>query len=1620
MKRSQGKPAARAPAFGGGFGGFGSAAAGSSLSYLAEPPSFSAVSDPNVVVSLKNVLKKDSTTKAKALEDLLTHVQAHPYDKDGGVEEAVLEVWAQLYPRTSIDNSRRVRELSHNVQFELMKSTRKRIERHIPKIVGTWLAGLYDRDRVVARAASDGLASLLTTPEKVVSFWDKCQAQILDYAMEAIQETKETLSDERSTTEEDAEAKYFRVVTASLSLVLGLLQKLDDSAIEKFRSRYDDYFGDENVWKSITLKDSFVRKTVCQLLFATLDRKLPYADSNRVKQAIVTGGLKANQSGSALEYVRALTKLTQAHPDIWSTSKSPSDPKSPPARLQAFIAKGSQGSPPRFWGYLDQLLAVLPSELTTFEFASRLLTSLKAGITHREEPRTNTSLAWKCYIDTAKRLLQSLPANDQLSFVQEHFFPLIEQFLFSISDKPSPIPLGPNAISVFVEVYIATVKSAPPVVTASAEEWGRLASVFCAKISGSLPEVSREYQQSQDKIGEEGRRWFGLVGQIEEKVLQLGQEVPDQTAVPSNKILSQTITLLESRNLKPFGAARILEYALSTAPRLFVDGAAKRVSDFLLGLVDDSASQAVESTSSRYLLSCVHLLSAIPDNEQAYTAVWSSWTRAVLDLPPGPTRDSALAALISRDSGSALARKDEHVQNSITAQARALAGGDTGSWDLFEAAVTYQSLTEANHQELVRQLVEGLDKGPQKDGSDLKALELAVKGKPELVSQDEAIHTALIAHLLSLSEIGNPAVSSKAIAIRSLLETHSDGKLPVVGIIQSNLERAGSQSLDIETLVRQAQAAAGTDVPVEDLFPSTNTWMRELTPFLDQPINPSLSITNNLGGASALVKCNPQATNARVLRDRKGRAVPARMALYACQLSQVLELSRLPRAFHVELLYLQCLTVQLVSDQITCLDDGRLWKSLGHTELVTQAEEFVSTMRGALSALAANVKDFVAGSDDDASAIVRGLVDLLVEQSKELTPRGLYSARALGELVQSLSDAQGVSSHLEEALLKPEILKVTPSTVLPATALITGLGETLQPSKATNTFCNRLVSEVAGASPQGEKTLMILVLLSSCAQVYELGELPVANNRIVFAVRQITSWLEEPEDLPAALCAEVCRALTRLLPCMKDVFGSYWEKTIEFCISLWNRAHDFPLDDALPFIHSSLKLMKAVESLQEPNDDLVDAISEFSDAKPKALIELLRLSRETSSQPLDIVDAMLCREVEKMPIKYIPDLDDIFCLVASESRDIQTASFILLHKAIPAQQEQKSVEILLDRTDARLPDELLSLLLDAPTLEKYSDEMLAEFPTSIRSYLLSWKLVFDAYSTSSFKIRNDFTENLKTDNYVAPLLEFMFDVLGHSAAHPLNLDKASLTSQDINHYDIKVADSEPEERNMQWLLVHLFYLTLKYMPGLFRTWYIDCRSKQTRIAVESWTTKYFSPLIVSDTLDEVQTWADNQEPPAMDEQELVVRVAKAAREVTAGYEVDESQAAIAIKIPQSYPIEGVSVVGLHRVAVSEKKWQSWIMTTQGVITFSNGNIIDGLQVFKRNIVGALKGQSECAICYSIISTDKRMPDKRCTTCKNLFHRTCLYKWFQSSNQNTCPLCRNPIDYLGADTAKRRQ
>lgn len=110
---------------------------------------------------------------------------------------------------------------------------------------------------------------------------------------------------------------------------------------------------------------------------------------------------------------------------------------------------------------------------------------------------------------------------------------------------------------------------------------------------------------------------------------------------------------------------------------------------------------------------------------------------------------------------------------------------------------------------------------------------------------------------------------------------------------------------------------------------------------------------------------------------------------------------------------------------------------------------------------------------------------------------------------------------------------------------------------------------------------------------------------------------------------------------------------------------------------------------------------------------------------------LLCSLLNTIPIKSLEDVNKIFPLLTAQSRAVQRAAYIVLHRYIPEAQEQVSFDVALSKSTAKLPLELLSLLLEAPTMESINtsdgeDKMW----TGIRSYLLSWKVVFDHFTNA--------------------------------------------------------------------------------------------------------------------------------------------------------------------------------------------------------------------------------------------------------------------------------------------------
>lgn len=275
-----------------------------------------------------------------------------------------------LYPRLSIDNSRRVRELSHLVFCELCKSTKKRIQKHLPKVAGAWLAGQYDKDRAASKVAKTTLAAILDTEKKVVSLKKQCQAAILEYAQDAIKETPETLSDERTMSKDDREDKHRRVVSSSLYLVVNLLTSLDKDEILKEQEKYEELLlNNQEVWSLAASEDAYVRKSANELLVACIEHQPAIVQESLelIGQNFIIKGLRTSQSTTASSLLSTLVSLSSKYPQVWTYAYGKKDVLS---LLRSFMQRGSQSCNEQYWGVLFQLLELLPRTILIADIKS--------------------------------------------------------------------------------------------------------------------------------------------------------------------------------------------------------------------------------------------------------------------------------------------------------------------------------------------------------------------------------------------------------------------------------------------------------------------------------------------------------------------------------------------------------------------------------------------------------------------------------------------------------------------------------------------------------------------------------------------------------------------------------------------------------------------------------------------------------------------------------------------------------------------------------------------------------------------------------------------------------------------------------------------------------------------------------------------------------------------------------------------------------------------------------------------------------------------------------------------------------------------------------------------------
>ena len=528
---------------------------------------------------------------------------------------------------------------------------------------------------------------------------------------------------------------------------------------------------------------------------------------------LVAKGLHTSQAGSSLDFVKAIMRLSEALPTVWTSDYQGVDKKSASNRLRHFLRKGSQGGPATFWTLITSLLKLIPeeiifehSEIAILEHRGNhsdtemmpIAEAFRAGVTNKEEPQSNAASAWSSYLDMCQFISSKNDLN-RSTFVQKYIFPLIHQFV-----RPSPelsrwTIAGPQSQTTCAKACEISFSVGPAI---SHEEWQNISSMLIEDFQTSLPEQSKDYVKSQDSIMNEASRWYSLQATVLNGFPseQFTQTVRQQLS----QEIASAISVLKTRNGKPYGVARALNVIMQTVPQLVLKD--KTAKDDLKNFAEDSVPQLMKSPSATHLIRLLDAMEGFVELRSTYvrciqsiegTLETSNGQTAMMTLLSSP--GIAKAGLLSTTTNKTLARAIDDV----------LKENADLSWKLLMASLQNPSAPKEVTDEILSTLTNGLsiDKSTQ---ASLNGL-LSTAQRDRKVLRDFTARSKgsdLMAKLLFVSEEPDAVISQQAKdiikEIESALEDSGDTvqkSRPLLNAIQQSFQVASEESLTYVVLL---------------------------------------------------------------------------------------------------------------------------------------------------------------------------------------------------------------------------------------------------------------------------------------------------------------------------------------------------------------------------------------------------------------------------------------------------------------------------------------------------------------------------------------------------------------------------------------------------------------------------------------------------------------------------------------------------------------------------------------------------------------------------------------------------------------------------------------------------
>ncbi|KAG8733555.1 hypothetical protein FRC11_005224 [Ceratobasidium sp. 423] len=470
---------------------------------------------------------------------------------------------------------------------------------------------------------------------------------------------------------------------------------------------------------------------------------------------------------------------------------------------------------------------------------------------------------------------------------------------------------------------------------------------------------------------------------------------------------------------------------------------------------------------------------------------------------------------------------------------------------------------------------------------------------------------------------------------------------------------------------------------------------------------------------------------------------------------------------------------------------------------------------------------------------------------------------------------------------------------------------------------NDIASRIPGVSMSSINQLGIPLLraLNCLAPPPDSGIVFMPQQRAVYLVQALQKWMSSDEELDPTMEALLTVLLNHLLPILQTVRGAHWEFVLDILET--NLSVEAGVAN-LYLLLQTLRAISAILDLTGTNEQLKEIWTPRQHDIFQGVLQLFLTSGGDAEQSETHVKYYSCLAdvIQALPPEQIqPNLfNQLLSLVSSENIPVKVTAHYLARNALAQITEQRVLEAAVGvpseayeepesamSSKFELPDMLIERLVSPVAVDGDS----VNFQVNL---LLAWWLALEFFDNTSLKVKQGYLEQLRKLNLVkVSLLPCLFGLLniGVVGEKPFNLGPWHVDEFNLSLYD----NSFTSARSV--LAAHIYFKSLKSIPGLIRTWYSECQDRQLSASISAYTKTHFSPIVISQELAQFRSSAASASEALADDT-FTLKVVPSVNEISACYAVDEQEAfEVAIRLPNEFPLRAAEVKDVRGVAGME-------------------------------------------------------------------------------------------------------